>query len=626
MMGQFAKNLEVLKQYYSNIEEKIDNDTGVEIIPGYRGNYTAFWQVDNVPILLHSAYDPIQEANRIVEDFDFTQYSSLFVFGLGLGYHVLEILKRVGSQTVVYIVEPDWNIIAAAARVLDFAEILGKGRVILVFGTEAEIRARLDGWWTGANYIIRLHHPGFFIFPPLQRFRTDWVRDVRHKILELIHYHRVGLGLFLKDNQLSITDIAAHDVYLARSPHPEYLKGGWRHPVVIVLAGPSVNKNIHVLKEWRNKVTIFCVNTVFNKLLDNGIIPDATFSLDRGLMIYDTDYQRDEPIPDSILFVGNPVVDPRIVTKFKHSIFVLSLEEAYQRELAAALDDRETIPAGLSVTHYTFSFARLCGASPIILIGQDLAFGEGGHTHASGTMYENDVLNEEMTSADNHNIVYIEGYYGGKVITQVTWRMFRDWYEMELAKNPFLVINATEGGARIAGTVQISLAEALEEYVGEKAPVKASFLQWILAGTDDDMALANMLKIKKSFEIRKGILQEIEKISRKALKYCRRILSTKLSERQKLHYVDEVLKLSSEIINDNWVYTVFRPEFVRLLEKCRIGLEGGSLAASPEEKATYLQEMFIELLLFLPSLTKALTDGITQLDKALQEEAEQNLL
>ena len=62
--------------------------------------------------------------------------------------------------------------------------------------------------------------------------------------------------------------------------------------------------------------------------------------------------------------------------------------------------------------------------------------------------------------------IEIEGYYGEKVYTSPDYDFYREWYESVLSQKKddgeLEVINSTEGGARIAGTVQIPLKDAIE--------------------------------------------------------------------------------------------------------------------------------------------------------------------
>lgn len=63
--------------------------------------------------LLHSKYDPEQEAQRLIESATLEPGRPVVVLGLGLGYHVAELLKR-GIEVAV--IEPDPDVAALALR------------------------------------------------------------------------------------------------------------------------------------------------------------------------------------------------------------------------------------------------------------------------------------------------------------------------------------------------------------------------------------------------------------------------------------------------------------------------------------------------------------------------------
>lgn len=54
----------------------------------------------------------------------------------------------------------------------------------------------------------------------------------------------------------------------------------------------------------------------------------------------------------------------------------------------------------MSCAHVAFGFAEHIGASPIVLLGQDLAFGDSEEeSHADGTIYDNKKFTNEVFSA-----------------------------------------------------------------------------------------------------------------------------------------------------------------------------------------------------------------------------------
>lgn len=614
-MTFFEKNLAFL--ITQGFEEQALNQppesSSVSIFTGKTGYYTATKRIEGQDILLHSAYDPLDEASRLIVGEDTASYQAIFVFGLGLGYHLIELLDRTPRSSLVFVLESDWDIVRAAMQVIDFAEILATGRVVLAFGKPSEIRVILDGLFVMGEVMLKLQRMGFLYFTPKYRSELPVIQELRRLVLEAFQYHRYGIGVDLGWSVQGLTNLVEHIPYLAKTPFPNRITNTWHKPVVIVLAGPSLNKNIAVLKEWQDRVTIFCVNTVFNKLLDYGIIPDATFSVDRTPYIPEKHYKRDEPIPESIVFVANPVVDSRSASLFKHHLFIYGGGEYFQHELANDLGST-TLAMGLSVTHFAFVLALQIGAPAIILIGQDLAFGAEGRTHSSGSVYDEVKVNLET----NANVIYLEGYDGDEVPSDVTWKMFRDWYEIFLERFPSLVINATEGGAKIKGTVQLTLKEAMEKYVGVESPKKASFVDWLATASQDIRYEDRMEKIQKSFGARIKKLSIDKQVYARASNLYDYVKDVNISIELKQRYLDQMYEIAHNILADSWIYSIFRPEYIREMGEY-INLNESSKNDHPEEiivnKAKILQKMFMDLIDFLAQLKTILEDAVHKMEQ-----------
>ncbi|MGC7870268.1 motility associated factor glycosyltransferase family protein [Desulfosporosinus sp. SYSU MS00001] len=608
-MTFFEKNLAFLisQGFEEQVLDQTAESSSVSLFAGKNGYYTATKRIEGRDILLHSAYDPLNEASTLIVGDDIASYQAIFLFGLGLGYHLLELLDRTPPSTLIFVMESDWDIVRAAMHVIDFQEILATGRVVLAFGKISEIRVILDGLFVIGEVMLKLQRMGFLYFAPKYRSELQAVQEMRSLILEVYQYHVHGLGVDLSWGVDGLNNLVKHIPYLAKTSSVKRITNTWNKPVVIVLAGPSLTKNIAVLKEWQDRVTIFCVNTVFNKLLDHGIIPDATFSLDRTPLIPEKHYKRDEPIPESIVFVANPVIDYRSAGLFKHHLFVLGGSEYFQRELAEDIDC-DVLSMGLSVTHFAFNFANQIGAPAIILIGQDLAFSEEGRTHSQGSVYSDEKIDLENDS----QIIYLEGYYGDKVPSTLTWKMFRDWYEIYLERYSTVAINATEGGAKIKGMIQLTLQQALEKYIGAESPEKDSFVKWLDNVSQNIVVEDRLEMINKSFIERIKKLRVAELIYTKTFDLGNYVQDVNIPLESRKRYLDQMKEVAHNILADNWSFSLFRPEYFRMMgEFINAGTEEGPFNNEVIiKKGKILQEMFLDLIAFQGKLKKILEDAI----------------
>ncbi|AFM42717.1 hypothetical protein Desaci_3836 [Desulfosporosinus acidiphilus SJ4] len=576
---------------------KPQETSSVNIYTGKKGYLTGVKQAEGREILLHSAYDPLNEALRLIAGKEFSKQGSIFVLGLGLGYHLGELVNQTSSELLIFVLETDWDIIRAAMQVIDFERILASGRVVLVFGNLSEIRSILNDVFSIEDSLLKLLKIDFLDFPSKLNSAVEEVQTMHRIVREVLNSHYLAMNDEINWMLRRLKNTIKHVPYLARAPYPSQFANAWSKPVVIVLAGPSLSKNIDVLKEWQDRVTIFCVNTVFNRLLDYGIIPDAAFSIDIHSDLAEKHYKRNEPIPKSIVFVANPGVDPRCADLFGKHLLIFGGGGYFQHELAQDMGS-EALPAGLSVTHFAFIVARHLGASPIILIGQDLAYGQEGQTHSRGCIYDE----QNTMLSQNDDVLFLEGYEGGEVSSCQTWKLFRDWYEEFLENNFSLVINATEGGAKIKGTRQLALKDALKQYVGLEAEKKVSFGDWLnsvkLGVSDNDM----IKKIRNSFELRLNKLRVAESICKQGVRLYNTIENPQIPLELKNRHLLEMEEEVKNIMKDRWIFYTFRSEFIRGMS-AYYNMDTDSEKEPPEvdilRKAKSLHDLFENLRSYL---------------------------
>ena len=102
-MNLFEKNLETLRIFQPGLARRLadlpfpDSITLVESKDGYLPP-----KIGNVTI--HSTYKPLEEAVRLVDEFSNKTECQNVIYGLGFGYHVLELLKRTEGDLLV--IEP----------------------------------------------------------------------------------------------------------------------------------------------------------------------------------------------------------------------------------------------------------------------------------------------------------------------------------------------------------------------------------------------------------------------------------------------------------------------------------------------------------------------------------------
>lgn len=236
-------------------------------------------------------------------------------------------------------------------------------------------------------------------------------------------------------------------------------------PAIIVASGPSLDKNVHHLKEFQGKALILSCDGSLSTLESHGIKPDIVGSVERAYRTYEAFY-KDRNVDPEIVFSAPAVVRPEIVEKFadKYMISVFKDKDVYGKWInEITLSNKGTIWSGSSVAHFLMSFADGLGCSPIILIGQDLSYSLEGISHAGDTEIREQVDVSKITE-------WVKDYNGNDIPSTFIWKRFLQTFEEMVRNTDKTVIDATEGGALIKGTLIKGLRETLEEYCKEELP------------------------------------------------------------------------------------------------------------------------------------------------------------
>ncbi|EOW3537337.1 6-hydroxymethylpterin diphosphokinase MptE-like protein [Campylobacter coli] len=234
---------------------------------------------------------------------------------------------------------------------------------------------------------------------------------------------------------------------------------------IVVSAGPSLAKQLSLLKAYQDKAVIFCADGALSMLEKEGIVPDYVTNLDFTDLAMKF-FQNKENLKQSIIAL-ECATHPNIVRSLKaeNCMIVLRNKALYQR---FNLNDFGYIDTGTHVSHFSYTLALALGFKNIIMIGQDLAFDEEGNSHSKGFSY-----GEQFNGEKTVPTLKAQAYAGkGEVLTHITWNDYRIKLEYLFACNDQKAkfYNATEGGARINFTEELSFKECCEKLLTKEKP------------------------------------------------------------------------------------------------------------------------------------------------------------
>ncbi|HFP7511487.1 TPA: motility associated factor glycosyltransferase family protein, partial [Campylobacter jejuni] len=151
---------------------------------------------------------------------------------------------------------------------------------------------------------------------------------------------------------------------------------------IVVSAGPSLAKQLSLLKAYQDKAVIFCADGALSMLEKEGIVPDYVTNLDFKDCHVMKFFQNKENLKQSIIAL-ECATHPNVARSLKaeNCMIVLRNKALYQR---FNLNDFGYIDTGTHVSHFSYTLALALGFKNIIMIGQDLAFDEEGNSHSKG--------------------------------------------------------------------------------------------------------------------------------------------------------------------------------------------------------------------------------------------------
>ncbi|EAL3955812.1 DUF115 domain-containing protein [Campylobacter jejuni] len=271
---------------------------------------------------------------------------------------------------------------------------------------------------------------------------------------------------------------------------------------IVVSAGPSLSKQLPLLKAYQDKAVIFCADGALSMLEKEGIVPDYVTNLDcRDLAM--KFFQNKENLKQSIIAL-ECATHPNVVRSLKaeNCMIVLRNKALYQR---FNLNDFGYIDTGTHVSHFSYTLALALGFKNIIMIGQDLAFDEEGNSHSKGFDF-----GEKFSGEENIDKLKVPAYAGkGEVLTHITWNDYRIKLEYLFACNDQKAkfYNATEGGARINFTEELSFKECCEKLLTKEKP-KFELPKSLTKNRSDKLLVKFKEKIQKDQENAKRFLDD----------------------------------------------------------------------------------------------------------------------
>ncbi|EOH9635871.1 motility associated factor glycosyltransferase family protein, partial [Campylobacter jejuni] len=453
----FNKNIEALSNILLKESLKEIKSSKFELILGK----------DNLDINLKDTSDNtflyenvIDELNSMLNTYNdkYLLYPVLYFYGFGNGILFKALLQNKNHQHIV-VFEKDIEIIWIMFHILDFSSELQSARLMVLQTSSLDIE----------------FFSNFCSSKPFFQFSRIYFLELMSHYYERFHEDILGLNKKLAENFKN--SIVSHgndpldalqgiEQFVYNLPqmitHPSYKellskRKNISDTAIIVSTGPSLTKQLPLLKKYANKATIFCADSSYPILAKHGIKPDYVCMLERDEIVAECFNNDFGEFDKDILFIVKSVTHPHTIKYLQKNNRAFILVSTYASFIQyLKLDYFGYFNMGFSVAHMNFLLTIHLKYKNIILIGQDLAYAKDGQTHSQGFIHANLHNGDYERDLDRFSTTAYGG--NGKVQSSEIWTLFRHNFEKDIVNIKMnyhiTTYNCTEGGARIEGTIE----------------------------------------------------------------------------------------------------------------------------------------------------------------------------
>lgn len=432
MQKKNAELADILKHCLSPLQI-LDNGYYVEFTSS--GLKTLAMNDENgVKYYYHSNADALHEAGMIAREWFQDNQSEYYIYGLGFGYHISELLE-LDDQIDIHVYESDLKIIQLACAFGYMDKLLDSDRVDIIYDPDfKQLNADINPLGEDSKFVI--------YYPALRNISNRYIREKLEdyfisssSITNQLHKLNNNFKKNVQDDVESV-DVLKEKFY--------------KKDLYIIAAGPSLDRNFMELKNVSKNSIILATGTVLKKLLSAGIRPDYVIITDANKAVYK---QIEGLKCNEIPLIYLSTVFHKVYADYRGEKYLVCQKEFRMAEEYAEKMGYHLYQTGGSVMTTAIDIGIQLECQRIICVGLDLAY-TNNFDHACGTANAN--------SISSNGLRYVKDVYGNMVGTSKNLDIYRKWIENRIhdVKN-IEFIDATEGGAKIDGMKTMKLSDCI---------------------------------------------------------------------------------------------------------------------------------------------------------------------
>ncbi len=477
--AMYEKNLELLTPWLRESVSKITEEElmeKVEVTYNDEGYPVCLYRQGDVRFHITSE-NPVQEAEKLGKSIQQQGSAEVFLYGCGFGYALFELFEHKRPHTLVVVFEQNLYLFKAMLYYFDLSPIMKTQKIIFFIGDSSYFKKAFEDLFFSMLFFSTTYPTTVFTLPAVRNFKKEYL-EIHRFIFNELTFLMTCIGNSHQDNMIGLRNLVANTKEILKNPYVSCLEEKYRNvPAFIISNGPSLDTSMPMLKEIQGRGLIIAVESAIVPLTKNGIIPDILVIVERTKYTYLYHFQDRNYSPD-IALIALAIADPRIFPSFAgEKIPIFRKGEDLNRWFNRNLGDGSALDAGANVSHLAVGTAMYLGTDPIILVGQDLAYGPGGVTHSRDAVASQEKGERARKLLHSIPTVSVEGNNGEMIPTNRLWENFRQGLEHIIEVHPeHHFYNATEGGAKIHGTERATLHQLIKQYCTEPIPRRVNEL------------------------------------------------------------------------------------------------------------------------------------------------------
>ncbi|ADU31857.1 motility associated factor glycosyltransferase family protein [Evansella cellulosilytica] len=434
------------------------------------GDKTLEVDINGRPLSIHSKYNPLKEAQKVVDQYrnGIDQYNHIVFLGCGLGYHIEEFINQYPDKKyTIYEPSPAIFYQLLCTRKVDTTILSKVNNICLDFDPIY--------WEQLINELVHDYDSKVLlvILPSYTRAFSEQIEEFTKLYKEKIQQRGMSLTADLHFSKRWTLNSLINLPETIKSPNilMDKKEVFYGKPVIIVSAGPSLHEELENLREIKKNGTayIIAVGSANKALIASDILPDAVSTYDPQKHNYRVFMPMLEKNIDTVPMIYGTSVGYETVEKYKgpklHFVTTQDTVSPYYIDYG----DRpiELVDDAFSIATVTFEIFAKLKADPIILVGQNLAFKD--NLYYSKEIRRGKSGNAEIKEKDLTKVLTVKDVNGKDIKTNMSLNQMRLNLEEKIRiYDNVQVINTTKNGANIEGANFLYLNEVIEKYLDIK--------------------------------------------------------------------------------------------------------------------------------------------------------------